>query len=141
MTSTRLLLLSLALLTCSAAASEQVLYRFAGQADGNGPTAGLVKDRVGNLYGTTSSGGAGQCFGFGCGTAFQLVAQPDGTYIKNILHTFAANKSDGGYPVGTLAIDAAGNLYGVTEQGGTGPCSSVLGGGLRHCLSPVSRRQ
>ncbi|HEY7095548.1 MAG TPA: choice-of-anchor tandem repeat GloVer-containing protein, partial [Terriglobales bacterium] len=128
----------LALLTGSAAASEKVLYRFQGQADGNGPTAGLVKDSAGNLYGTTSSGGLGQCFGFGCGTAFQLVPQQDGTYVKNILHTFAANQSDGGYPVGTLAIDGAGNLYGVTEQGGTGPCDTILGGGcgVVYRLSP-----
>ena len=140
MTSTRLLgsfFLLLILVTCSAA-SEQVLYRFGGQADGNGPTAGLVIDGAGNLYGTTSSGGVGQCFGFGCGTAFQLVPQPDGTYTKNILHTFPGNKSDGGYPVGTLAIDAAGNLYGVTEQGGSGPCNTILGGGcgVVYRLSP-----
>ena len=125
-------------LTASAIGGESVLYRFSGQADGNGPTAGLVKDRAGNLYGTTSSGGVGQCFGFGCGTAFQLVPQPDGAYIKNILHTFPGNRSDGGYPVGTLAIDAAGNLYGVTEQGGSGPCNTILGAGcgVVYRLSP-----
>ena len=127
----------LALTACSAA-SEQVLYRFLGGTDGNGPTAGLVKDRHGNLYGTTSSGGVGQCFGFGCGTVFELAQQPDGTYVKNILHTFAGNKFDGGYPVGTLALDANGNLYGVTEQGGSGPCDSVLGSGcgVVYRLSP-----
>ena len=127
-------------MTCSAAASEQVLYRFLGNADGNGPSAGLTKDRAGNLYGTTSSGGAGQCFGLGCGTVFQLVPQPNGTYTKTILHTFTGNRSDGGVPVGTLALDAVGNLYGVTEQGGSGSCSTVLGAGcgVVYRLSPGS---
>ncbi len=59
---------------------------------------------------------------------------------KTDLYSFTGKK-DGGVPVGNLAIDAKGNLYGVTEQGGTGDCSSVLGAGcgVVFRLSPNSK--
>jgi len=47
--------------------SVPVLYRFQGPPDGYYPSAGLVRDRKGKLYGTTASGGA-----FGNGTVFTL---------------------------------------------------------------------
>ncbi len=46
---------------------EKVLYSFQGSPDGYYPTAGLVFDKSGNLYGTTELGGA-----FGDGTVFKL---------------------------------------------------------------------
>ena len=42
--------------------SETVIYSFHSQNDGKRPVAGLVLDAAGNLYGTTETGGAGQCF-------------------------------------------------------------------------------
>jgi uncharacterized repeat protein (TIGR03803 family) len=50
-----------------------VLYSFSGGSDGYFPTAGLVADRAGNLYGTTIHGGP-RCGddGYGCGTVFKL---------------------------------------------------------------------
>jgi uncharacterized repeat protein (TIGR03803 family) len=45
-----------------------VLHAFSGGADGSQPTAGLIRDVNGNLYGTTFQGGA-----FGWGTVFKLV--------------------------------------------------------------------
>lgn len=80
----------------------------------------------GNLYGTTFFGGAGTgCFGGGCGTAFRLT--PGGT--KTILHSFEGDPGEGRGPVGTLAWDAGGNLYGVTSSGGIAGCASNEGCG------------
>jgi uncharacterized repeat protein (TIGR03803 family) len=126
----------LALLVASAGAKENILYSFTGAADGGSPHSGLAHDRFGNLYGITAKGGQGQCFGLGCGTVFELIRN-GGSWTKSTLHTFDGGVG-GGVPVGTLTIDAQGNLYGVTEQGGTGPCDSVLGGGcgVIYRLSP-----
>jgi uncharacterized repeat protein (TIGR03803 family) len=40
------------------AGTETVLYSFTGGADGANPTAGLLRDTAGNLYGTATRGGA-----------------------------------------------------------------------------------
>ena len=102
---------------------ETILYSFAGGEDGSGPSGGLIGDAAGNLYGTTSQGGGSGC-SFGCGTVFRLNARGDET----ILHRFQGG-TDGSYPVGRLLLDAAGNLYGTTEQGGNGSCSVGQGCG------------
>jgi uncharacterized repeat protein (TIGR03803 family) len=53
--------------------TETTLYTFQGGSDGANPGAGLIFDKTGNLYGTTSGGGDTACnTGFGCGTAFEL---------------------------------------------------------------------
>lgn len=53
--------------------TEQVLYSFTGGTDGADPYGGLVKDKLGNLYGTTEQGGdLSLCYGRGCGTLFKL---------------------------------------------------------------------
>jgi len=89
---------------------ETVLYSFADGADGGYPWAGLVRDAAGNLYGTTVSGG----------TATEgVVFKVDKTGKETVLHSFAGG-SDGMFPAsGNLLRDSAGNLYGVTPQGGT----------------------
>lgn len=48
------------------------VHDFTGGADGANPLAVLVFDANGNLYGTTSEGGSGDCFGLGCGVVFEL---------------------------------------------------------------------
>jgi uncharacterized repeat protein (TIGR03803 family) len=55
----------------AAGPTERVLYRFKGGSDGSAPAAGLIADAAGNLYGTTTNGGAASCQG-GCGTVFEL---------------------------------------------------------------------
>jgi uncharacterized repeat protein (TIGR03803 family) len=116
--------------TMAFGASETVLFNFKGGKDAGGPRSGLVMDKAGNLYGVTSQGGRGgtNCFGEGCGFVYKLSPTSGGTWKKTNLYEFTGG-SDGGVPVGNLAIDAKGNLYGVTEQGGTGGCDTVLGGG------------
>jgi uncharacterized repeat protein (TIGR03803 family) len=100
--------------------AETVLYSFGGSPDGAEPTAGVVRDASGNLYGTTSEGGqATQCpseVGVfqGCGTVFKLA--PDGQ--ETVLYTFTG-ASDGGIPYGGLVLDSKGNLYGTASQGGS----------------------
>lgn len=109
---------------------EKVLYNFEGGADGADPyQSGVVMDKSGNLYGVVSADGLeGSCSGFGCGLVYELSPTSGGGWEKTTLHTFTGG-NDGGSPVGNLIIDAKGNLYGVTEQGGTGGCNSVLGVG------------
>jgi len=102
---------------------EQVLYAFTGGTDGSNPTAGLVRDTEGNLYGTTAAGGDLDCGG-GCGTVFKI--DPAGK--ETVLHSFAAG-ADGDYPLAGLIRDASGNLYGTTESGGSQNCEYNLGCG------------
>jgi hypothetical protein len=35
---------------------------------------------------------------------------------------FSFNDKDGAIPIGSLIFDASGNLYGTTEEGGSGSC-------------------
>jgi uncharacterized repeat protein (TIGR03803 family) len=94
-----------------------VLHRFHGS-DGADPFAGLVRDKSGNLYGTTSAGGTG-CYD-GCGTVFKL----DKTGKLTVLHVFT-DGTDGAVPGwGALIQDAAGNLYGTTQWGGDLSCNN-----------------
>jgi uncharacterized repeat protein (TIGR03803 family) len=94
--------------------SESVLYSFTGTGgDGAFPFAGLMRDAVGNLYGTTVKGGGTGCLGSGCGTVFKL----DTTGKETVLYSFTGS-SDGASPDAGLIRDAAGNLYGTTERGG-----------------------
>ena len=53
---------------------EMGIHTFLGEPDRDGanPEAGLIRDKTGNLYGTTSSGGGGSCPNGGCGTVFKV---------------------------------------------------------------------
>lgn len=84
-----------------------LLYAFQGGVDGSIP-AGLLRNDLGDLYGTTFYGGPSGVCPDGCGTVFDLTA--GGT--KKVLHTF--DETDGFSPDTPLARDAAGNLYGGT---------------------------
>jgi len=114
--------------------AETVIYNFCSQSnctDGGGPLAGLVFDDVGNLYGTTASGGTytnSHCGGGGCGTVFEL-SPPlafGGPWVETVLWDFKGdlNGGDGDLPAGRLTWDVTGNLYGTTQHGGN---SSSLG--------------
>jgi len=95
------------------AARPVILHEFAGSPDGSYPTATLVRDKAGNLFGTTLDGGVPDCGGYGCGVVFKIA--PDGS--ESVLYTFKGG-SDGGQPYAGLILDAVGNLYGTTTLGG-----------------------
>jgi uncharacterized repeat protein (TIGR03803 family) len=89
---------------------ETMLYSFAGGADGRNPYSGLVRDASGNLYGTTYSGGVATAC---CGTVYKV----DTTGKEVAIYTFAGGM-DATQTLGTLILDAAGNLYGTSAAGG-----------------------
>ena len=101
---------------------ETVLHSFTGP-DGLFPFAGLIMDAIGNLYGTTSSGGASSNCTRGCGTVYKL----DTSGNLTVLHSFTNSGGDGAQPVAGLILDKAGNLYGTTQLGGG---SSSIGDGI-----------
>jgi uncharacterized repeat protein (TIGR03803 family) len=90
--------------------TEAVLYNFMGGTDGGSPFGTLVRDAVGNLYGTTEYGGLS-----GFGTIFEL----SNTGAETVLHSFAGFPTDGQNPLAGLKRDNEGNLYGTTYDGGT----------------------
>jgi uncharacterized repeat protein (TIGR03803 family) len=96
--------------------SESVLYSFCPLmdcGDGAGPIGVLLFDPLGNLYGTTFSGGNA-----GSGVVFKLTPHPDGSWSESVLYKFRGGQ-DGNYPDCGLVFDQAGNLYGTTTYGGT----------------------
>jgi uncharacterized repeat protein (TIGR03803 family) len=97
-----------------------VLHTFTGVPDGAYPSAGLVMDKAGNLYGTTGFGGDAACTS-GCGTLFKL----DKKGTETVLHSFTGG-ADGDVPTGDLLRDAAGNLYSTTAKGGTSDVGTVF---------------
>jgi len=95
---------------------EIVLYSFTGGADGGNPSAPLLRDGKGNLYGTTYYGGASNS-----GVLFKL----DPSRTETVLHSFDY-ANDGGYPVASLIRDAGGNLYGTATAGGASNRGTVF---------------
>ena len=82
------------------------LHSFSGP-DGRNPSAALIADTSGNLYGTTFSGGS-----YDRGTVFKLDASNG--YALTTLHSFAG--PDGSGPSAAVIADASGNLYGTTPM-------------------------
>lgn len=86
--------------------------------------AGVIADSAGNLYGASPNGGitkgTGSCnpnvAWFGCGVVFKLTQHADGTWAVTVLHQFSG--PDGVNPIGVLALDGSGALYGTTLLGG-----------------------
>jgi uncharacterized repeat protein (TIGR03803 family) len=90
--------------------NQTALYSFTGGADGGFPQAGVIRDAEGNLYGTTTTGGAGD---------FGVVYKLDSSGQETVLYSFAGG-ADGGYPQSGLTLDSAGNLYGTADYGASG---------------------
>ncbi len=111
--------LAFELTTSGSGWTENVLYTFQGGSDGLGPAGGLIFDNSGDLYGVTHNGGGSGCYGRqGCGTVFELTPSSGGQWIESILYSFTGGSGDFGGPQASLTMDAAGNLYGTTNQEG-----------------------
>jgi uncharacterized repeat protein (TIGR03803 family) len=98
--------------------TEAVLYSFCPQAgctDGVFPSAGLIMDKSGNLYGTALADGAG-----GNGTVFELA--PNGT--ATVLWSFTG--ADGAAPQAGLIMGKRDKLYGTTLFGGANNFGTVF---------------
>jgi uncharacterized repeat protein (TIGR03803 family) len=86
-----------------------VLHTFTGVPDGERPYGRLLLDPAGILYGTTTIGGTN-----GYGSVFKV----DASGNESVFHSFAG-PPDGSEPLSGVIRDAAGNLYGATDLGGT----------------------
>ena len=93
-------------------------------ADGYYSLAPLVQASDGNLYGTTSQGGAG-----GLGSVFELTL--GGAFA--VLHSFSG--PDGSYPAAGLVPVADGSLWGTTPAGG--PNGGAGGDGVVFKITPA----
>jgi uncharacterized repeat protein (TIGR03803 family) len=106
------------------ASDETVLWNFSNSnGDGAFPWSNvLISDSKGNLYGVTGGGGSNTT-----GAVFELSPNGNGGYSETVLYDFKAEGSgDGSTPYGSLARDAAGNLYGATQGGGANNTGTVF---------------
>ena len=94
------------------AGKETVLYRFEGGNNGSDPVAGLVRDAAGNLYGTTQGNGV---FG-GQSVIFKVDPRGQQTVL------YVADGPDASSLDSPLALDAHGNIYGMSPYGGNSDC-------------------
>ena len=107
---------------------EHVLYRFKGGTDAEEPTAGVVFDAAGNLWGTTLGGGGGSCSevwgNSGCGTVYKLTPNSTGGWTEHVVHRFRGFA--GGNPFGGLVVDGNGDIYGAASGEGTSGSSGSV---------------
>jgi uncharacterized repeat protein (TIGR03803 family) len=96
--------------------TETVLYKFQNGADGRAPSGGVVFDDAGNLYGSTTFGGAN-----GGGTVYEL-SPSGGNWTLTTLASFSGIAG----PYNNLTMDAAGNLYGTTYRDGADLAGTVF---------------
>ena len=106
----------------------------------DGDSGDLLRDQVGNLYGTSYFGGSGAC-GAGCGTVFEVSppAQQGGAWTGAIIYNFQ-DPSDGLSPYGGLVMDRKGSLYGTTVGGGDQSCNADEGCGTVFQLVPPTQQ-
>ena len=91
-----------------------IIHAFAGApGDGYYPEGTLVLDKAGNLYGTTTNGGANNF-----GTVYELSPGSGGVWSEQILHSFGGTIADGREPWAGIVFDPAGNIYGTTPDSG-----------------------
>jgi uncharacterized repeat protein (TIGR03803 family) len=115
--------------------TENTIYSFPTSNTNCSPT-GVVMDQHGNLFGMALS-----AFSSNPGIVFELIPPISGTgsWTEQTIYTFPSGdgakvkashrsppKGYGGITVNTLAIDAAGNLYGTTPSGGASGNGSIF---------------
>jgi uncharacterized repeat protein (TIGR03803 family) len=104
---------------------ETILHSFKQGPGGAAPSAGVVMDKTGNLYGVTGAGGDPNCY---CGVIYKLAPGKNGQWEYTVLHRFQGY--DGEAPGANLIFDDKGNLYGTTTTGG------IYGGGVAFEFTP-----
>lgn len=114
--------------------NETVLHAFGESPnDGSIPEYGnVIFDQAGNMYGTTTTDD-----GASCGTVWELSPSAGG-WTESVLYQFT-DGADGCSPYGGVIFDSAGNLYGVSANGGVGlgtlfQLSPSNGGWTEHTL-------
>jgi uncharacterized repeat protein (TIGR03803 family) len=117
--------------TSSGYAAPTVLASFNGT-NGANPTAGLIADAAGDLFGTTYTGGASDD-----GTVFELTKTYAGYAAPTVLASFKG--TNGLNPFGGLIADAAGDLFGTTEsgEGGYGTVFEITQSGFQTVAAPI----
>jgi hypothetical protein len=107
----------------SAFAHDKVIGLFEfDQVSGSYPNGGVITDRSGTVFGTTSFGGNGPCLGrAGCGTVFALSPPSggSGTWNLNVLYNFQGGQ-DGASPQAQLTLGPNGSLFGFDADGSQG---------------------
>jgi uncharacterized repeat protein (TIGR03803 family) len=99
---------------------ETVIYSPRGSSDPSGFFSTVLVDNAGNLYGVSFSGGS-----FENGTVYKLSPSGGGNYTETTLYSFTGG-DDGGEPMGDIAMDAAGNIYGTAAYGGADGFGTVF---------------
>jgi len=103
------------------ASSEKVLHNFISYPLGVEPDGPLVADGAGNMYGTAVSGGD-----HSFGAVFKLSRSVDNKWSKRVIYSFKGGSGDGISPISGVIFDGAGNLYGITLDGGPVSCGFVF---------------
>jgi len=124
----KFLVLALLILPSLAAEGQhhfKVLHAFGSGTDGAGVWDSVTLDARGNVYGTTSGGGAHKA-----GTAFRIVPGSNEQWSEVILHSFFSRPHDGAGPLGGVVLGPSARLYGTTQVGGTYSAGTVFELGL-----------
>jgi uncharacterized repeat protein (TIGR03803 family) len=103
----------------------KVLHAFRCGSDGANPEGTLAFDNMGRIFGTTNQGGA-----FKQGEVYMLTPRAGKGWQNRVIHSF--NGADGAFPTAGVTLDAAGNIYGATLNGG------VMGFGVVYKLTATS---
>lgn len=104
-------------------AVEKVLYLFKGQPDAAAPYGGLLAGPHDEFFGISNGGGTVGPNGLVNGTVYEVSS----TGQETVLYSFQGG-NDGAASEGGLVADNMGNMFGTTQVGGAGPCSTFGGG-------------
>ncbi len=127
------LFIMLAMAPAMRAQTLTVLHSFTNHADGANPTAGMIMDRAGNLYGTTSGVGMAAT-----SSAFELKSVNSSWLLKPLFDFYYDERGAYGYSLTTKPVFGPdGALYAAAQFGGNDNCAAGCGTVLK--LQPQAR--